>query len=122
MAYFSSQIAIVEDDTTIRDLAVRALTNRMKRNILSFENGIDAWIHLENHDCTDIVVSDIDMPEMDGFELLTRIKKKYPNKICILMSGDPSNEKSAKELGADAFLFKPFKLDDLLNAVETFTG
>lgn len=62
------------------------------------------------------------MPEMNGFELLTKIKEKYPNKICILMSGNPTYEKFARELGADAFLFKPFKLDDLVSTLQTFAA
>jgi CheY-like chemotaxis protein len=94
----------------------------VNRNVLSFENGMEAWDYLARHGRADIVVADVDMPKMSGFELLSKIKKKFPRKICIIMSGDPSNEKSAKELGADSFLAKPFNLKDLFNIVQTYVA
>ena len=92
----------------------------VNRDVVSFGNSYSAWLYLENGENADIVVSDADMPEMDGFELITRIKKKFPGKICILMSGNPANEKTAIDIGADAFLAKPFTLNDLFNIVQTF--
>jgi CheY-like chemotaxis protein len=92
----------------------------VNRNVLSFENGLEAWNYINSSDGIDIVVSDVDMPEMDGIELLSRIKDSYPDKICILLSGDVSNEKSAKKMGADVFLAKPFKIVDLFDIVQTY--
>ncbi len=114
------KIIVVDDYKPIRDFMANALTYCVNREVLTFENGAKAWIYLENQNSFDIVVSDVDMPEMDGLELLSKIKNHYPNKICILMSGDHSNEKSAKELGADAFLAKPFRIKDLFKLVEAF--
>jgi len=115
-------IAVVEDNKLIRELVVNVFMYCVNRNVLSFENGVEAWDYLASHGRADIVVADVDMPKMNGFELLSKIKKKYPRKICIIMSADPSNEKSAKELGADSFLAKPFNLKDLFNIVQTYVA
>jgi CheY-like chemotaxis protein len=113
---------VVEDNKLIRELVVNVFMYCVNRNVLSFENGVEAWKYLTSHGRADIVVADVDMPKMNGFELLSKIKKKYPGKICIIMSGDPSNEKSARELGADSFLAKPFNLKDLFNIVQTYVA
>ncbi|MBW1894448.1 MAG: response regulator [Deltaproteobacteria bacterium] len=114
------KIVVVDDDSSLRDLIATALMYCVNRNVLSFENGLEAWNYISSSDGIDIVVSDVNMPEMDGIELLSRIKDSYPDKICILMSGDVSNEKSAKKMGADAFLAKPFKISDLFDIVQTY--
>ena len=114
------KIAVVGDDKIVRDHVVNLLMYCVNREILSFEDGFTAWNYLEGSDSSDIIFfSDVNMPEMNGLELLTKIKEKYPHKICIMMSGDPANEKLAMELGADAFLAKPFNMNDLFNIVET---
>jgi len=53
-------------------------------------------------------------------ELLEKMKDAFPDKICIVMSGNPLNEKPALEAGADGFLAKPFKLRDLFEIVQLF--
>ena len=73
-----------------------------------------------NDNPNDIIISDVEMPGMDGLELLDRVKAKSPKKIFIVMSADPSYEKRAKELGADAFLAKPFSIEDLFSLVELY--
>ena len=113
---------MVEDNKLIRELIVNVFMYCVNRNVLSFENGVEAWDYLASHGRADIVVADVDMPQMNGFELLSKIKKKFPRKICIIMSGDPANEKSAKELGADSFLAKPFNLKDLFDIVQTYVA
>ncbi len=112
---------MVDDDKLTRDLMVNALMYCVNRDVLSFENGFSALAYLDaDEDSLDIIVSDIDMPEMSGLALLESIKKKWPSKICVIMSENPANEKSASDLGADAFLAKPFKVTDLFNIVQKY--
>ena len=111
---------MVDDDSSIRELIVTALMYCVNRDVLSFNNGLAAWNYLKKSNGIDIVVTDVDMPEMNGIELLSRIKNHYPDKICIIMSGDAANEKSARQIGADAFLTKPFKIRDLFDIVQTY--
>ncbi|MCK9262448.1 MAG: response regulator [Desulfomonilia bacterium] len=83
-------------------------------------DGIDALEYLEKTSM-DIVVSDIHMPRMDGFTLMTEIKSRYPCTPIVLITGFSVSEarKLAFEKGADAFVAKPFHLKDLKNVIDS---
>ena len=110
----------MDDDQLTRDFAVDVLAYSVNREVKSFNNGIDAWDYIKNQESADIIVSDIDMPQMNGLELLERVKKEYPKKICILMSSKPGHENDARQRGADAFIAKPFDINDLFEIVQSF--
>ncbi len=110
----------MDDDSGIRDLTVNALTYCVNREVLSFENGQSAWQYLQDGNEADIVICDVDMPDMDGFELMAKIKEQTPEKIFIIMSGRDANEKKAELARADAFLAKPFSINDLFNLVQSY--
>ena len=114
------KIAVVDDDNLVRGLIVDALMFSVNRKVMSFDSASSAWGYLSKNKSTDIIISDVEMPGMDGLELLSKIKVKSPEKIFVIMSSDPSYEKRAKELGADAFLSKPFNIDDLFRLVDLF--
>jgi DNA-binding NtrC family response regulator len=114
------KIAVVDDDYMFLEMTKMIVTHDVHENVVSFQSCKAAWDHIEDHDSADIIVSDINMPGMNGLELLAQIKKKYPAKICIMMSGDPDNEKPVKKLGADGFLSKPFQARELLTLLQTF--
>ena len=111
-------IAVIDDDEQVRHLITQMLLLRKSCNVFSFENGFLAWETLKKDLEPDVILSDADMPDMNGFELLSRIKERFPDKTFILMSGNPSYAKAAKELGADVFLEKPFQMEDLLEALQ----
>ena len=92
----------------------------VNRKILTFETGFEAWRHLQKDNSADIVLFDANIPEINGFELLGKIKQILPSKTCILMSSNPADEETAGALKADAFLAKPFSVNDLFNIVQTF--
>ena len=110
----------MDDDQLTRDFAVDVLAYSVNREVKSFKNGNEAWNYIQNPESADIILSDIDMPEMDGLELLKRVKKEYPQKICILMSSKPAHESAARQSGADAFISKPFDINDLFEIVQAF--
>lgn len=114
------KIAVIDDDLLARDFIVTVLMYCVNRDVLSFDSGLAAWRHIKDHGSPDIVISGIDIPGLGGFELLSRFKKKYPEKKFLLMSADPAHEKSAGNSGADAFLAKPVSVNDLFQVVETF--
>ena len=87
---------------------------------MAFESGFKAWRYLKKNDSADIIIFDINIPEINGFELLGKIKQNFANKTCILMSAAPADEETVRSLGADAFLAKPFSVNDLFNIVQTF--
>lgn len=111
---------MVDDDPGIRDLIVNALTYCVNRQVLSFESGLSAWRYIEEGKAADVVICDVDMPDMKGFELLAKVKQAHPGKTFIIMSGVADNEKKAEAAGADAFLGKPFSINDLFNIVQCY--
>lgn len=115
-----SKIMVVDDDVQFRSMAEILLAYQTSSDVLSFADGRAALSYLEMKNNIDIILSDINMPEMNGLELLTLIKKKYPNKTCIMMSGDPNNEKVAKAMGADAYINKPFHIHEITELLQSF--
>ena len=114
-----SEIAIIDDDDLFRKSAVAVLTRNLQKDILSFESGGAALEPLEQKNSIDIILSDINMPVMDGLEFLKRVKEKYPDKICIMMSGYPGNEQAAMDLGADAYINKPFSTQTIADLMKS---
>ncbi|MFO7560304.1 MAG: response regulator [Desulfobacterales bacterium] len=116
----NTKIIVVEDEKAIRSFMKNALTYCVDREVKTFEDGIAAWNYMKEFTDFHVVISDVELPGMSGFELLKKIKEVFPEKICIIMSGNPLNEDSASDLGADGFLAKPFKLKDLFAIVRFF--
>ncbi len=114
------KIAIVEDDVLVRNFVVNTLEFSVNREVVAFEDGFEALHHISSDNCADIVIADINIPQIDGIELLQKIKKKKPEIICILTSGSSDLEKQASDTGADAFLRKPYTVNDLFKIVQTF--
>ncbi len=114
------KILVVDDDPGIRALMVNVLTYCVNREVLSFENGQLAWQYLNEGGDADIIFCDVNMPGMTGFELMAKVKEQTPEKIFIVMSGVTENEQKAEAAGADAFLGKPFTINDLFNIVQCY--
>jgi CheY-like chemotaxis protein len=114
------KILVADHEKGARDLMVNTLTYCVNRRVLPFETGQLAWEYLEDGGEADILFCEVDIPGMNGFELLKKIKEQMPGTICIIMSGLEANEKKAALEGADAFLGKPFSLNDLFNLVQVY--
>jgi DNA-binding NtrC family response regulator len=116
-----TQILIIDDDQIVRDFAVHTITYGSNRKVTTFENGFDAWQYIqENAHLVQIVIADKQIPDINGLELLKRVKNEYPRIFFIIMSSDPFSELRAFELGADAFICKPFDVNDLFKIVHKF--
>jgi two-component system nitrogen regulation response regulator GlnG len=108
-------VVVVDDDEAVRSLIVDAL-GLIGCNVVCCEDGASAWRSLKAVSA-DLIISDIHMEGMNGLDLLVHVKTAFPEKKCIIISGDPSRENSATRLGADVFLLKPFAIGDLMGAV-----
>ena len=114
------KIAVIDDDLLVRDFIVTVLMYCVNRDVLSFDNGLAAWRYIEGNESPDMIISEIDVSGLNGFELMAKFKKKSPGKKCLLMSDNPAYEQSARDSGADAFLAKPVSVNDLFDVVQTF--
>lgn len=114
----SISILIVDDESTMRSLLEKILA-REGYQMYTARNGVAALEHLSERKF-DIVISDMKMPEMSGFELLKRIKEEYPGVGVIIMTayGDTYTVKDALLLGADEYITKPFKSYEISLVVE----
>jgi len=109
-------ILVVDDDDGVRQIAVMIL--KLKgHETLAASNGLEALMVYSSyrHD-VDLVLTDVDMPGMNGIELANRVRDRDPSKKVLLMSG----RAVAGIKGADAYpmLAKPFLPDQLVGAVD----
>jgi chemosensory pili system protein ChpA (sensor histidine kinase/response regulator) len=112
-------IMIVDDSITMRKVGERIL-RRNSYDVLTAKDGIDALEHLKEV-IPDVMLLDIEMPRMDGYELAIEMKKedKYAH-IPIIMITSRTGEKhrqKAMDLGVDRYLGKPYQEADLLENI-----
>ena len=114
----SISILIVDDEEMMRTLLNRILS-REGYKIRSAEDGVVA-LEVLKAEKVDIVISDMKMPRLNGFELLKIVKKEYPKIGVIIMTayGDTYTVKDALLLGADEYITKPFKSYEISLVVE----
>ena len=111
-------ILVVDDDKSI----LRTFTRILKKNgyeIDAVETGKEAIEKADMHHY-DLALVDIKLPDMDGTDLLAKMKKPLQDTVKIMVTGFPSVESGVKALdeGADAYLVKPVKPEELLMLIE----
>ena len=111
-------ILVVDDDKSILRTFTRIL-QKSGYNIDTAETGKEAMEKAESRQY-DLALVDIRLPDMDGTDLLARLKTSLENTIKIMITGFPSLETGVKALdeGADAYLVKPVKPQELLLLIE----
>ena len=114
------KIAVIDADPIVRDFVVGTLMYSVNREVLPFENGLDAWIYFEAYGVPDIIVADVNLEELSGTELLDKVKSLNQGTKVILYSDMPKKEEMVREAGSDAFLAKPFGVNELFNLVQRF--
>lgn len=113
-------ILIVDDFESSRNILCKTLESA-GYNVLKGEDGETALKHL-NGTAVDLIITDLNMPIMDGISLIKNIRAhvKYKFTPVILLTTNSKNEKKelAKEAGATACIEKPFQVDELLANVK----
>lgn len=115
----SGTVLLVEDDVLVREMAAIMVTN-LGFTVRTANDGIDALEVFKNHaDEIRLVVSDVSMPRMDGWETLTALRQIRPDIPVILTSGhDESQVLAGEHLELpQVFLHKPFQMMQLKNAL-----
>jgi DNA-binding response OmpR family regulator len=111
-------ILVVDDDKSILRTFTRIL-QKSGYEIDVAETGREAMDKAENQHY-DLALVDIRLPDMDGTDLIAKLKKQLENTVKIMITGFPSLETGVKALdeGADAYLVKPVKPQELLLLLE----
>lgn len=114
-------ILIVEDDKELREMLKISLIRR-KYTVLEAVNGREAIKHFKP-DFTDMVVTDLIMPEEDGLKVIIKVRELKPSiKIIAISGGGKVGPESylnlAKALGADAVFSKPFSINSLIEKID----
>lgn len=115
----SYSILVVDDNPDLIDFLKQTLSTNFK-SILTAKDGVDALLQIKNH-MPDIIISDVMMPRMNGYELCKNIKRDFTIShipiILLTARDDEQSQLNGYKNGADAYLVKPFDTDMLLTLI-----
>ncbi|RPI01415.1 MAG: response regulator [Calditrichaeota bacterium] len=114
-----AKILVVDDEPDLEQIIVQKFRKQIRENVFQFtfaKNGVEALERLAEDDAIELILTDINMPEMDGLTLLNKIKElENPLFRSVIVSayGDIDNIRTAMNRGAFDFVVKPIDLNDL---------
>ena len=119
----NSRILMVDDEVDLELLVRQRFRRRIRKGEFEFlfaHNGVEALETLENNPDIRLVLSDINMPEMDGLTLLSQLESANPEICAVIISayGDMANIRTAMNRGAFDFVTKPIDFNDLQITIE----
>src|SRR5215207_2512063 len=114
----SPKILVVDDEPDLEGLIIQKFRRQIRDGSVSFlfaHNGLEALTMLDENRDVDMVLSDINMPGMDGLSLLGKLQESDENLSTVIVSayGDMANIRTAMNRGAFDFVTKPIDLADL---------
>ena len=120
----ATRVMVVDDSVTVRKVTSRLL-ERNGMEVITAKDGLDAVAQLQDHR-PDIILLDIEMPRMDGFEVASFVRHDEALKhtpICMITSrtGEKHRER-ALAIGVNEYLGKPFQETELLETIQRLTG
>ncbi|MEX2156436.1 MAG: response regulator [Gemmatimonadales bacterium] len=120
-----ARILVIDDDGQVRG-AIRRILERAGHTVLDVADG-EAGIRVYRERPTDLIITDIFMPERDGIETIQELRREFPGvKIIAISGGDRTRtmdlRRDAELFGASRTLGKPFELNALLTAVSELLG
>ncbi|SDE95783.1 adenylate cyclase [Bradyrhizobium brasilense] len=119
----TATILVVDDEPDLEALVLQKFRRQIRDGQVRFvfaHDGLEALQSIEAHPDVDLVVSDINMPRMDGLSLLAKLQEAEEKKSTIIVSayGDMSNIRTAMNRGAFDFLTKPIDFADLETTIQ----
>jgi two-component system KDP operon response regulator KdpE len=119
MAEIKRRVLIVDDERAI--LTVLGIKLRVSGyDVVTASNGKEA-LEMVRSTCPDILLLDVIMPGMDGFEVLQRLRA-FSEMPVIVISARPENVRQALNVGANDFLAKPLDVDEIVRKIEGLLG
>lgn len=116
-------ILIVEDSPTMRQLIIFSLKRLSDCNLVEANDGVDGWKKL-SADQFDLILTDINMPVMDGLKLVSLIRNDDQKRdipiIIITTEGAEEDRKRGLALGANDYIAKPIQSHTLLEVVKKY--
>ncbi len=113
---FRYRVLVVDDYAPIRETAALTLQS-MGYEVLTVADGLDG-LHALSKSLPDVIISDLNMPRMSGFEFLAIVRTRFPHIATIAMSGEYISSDGSKGILADAFLQKgQYTNDELFQKV-----
>ena len=104
---------IVEDEKSIAGF-IKAILNSNGYDAMVAQSGSEALTMISSH-CPDLVILDLGLPDMDGMEIITRVRSWTQLPIIVVSArGNEQDKVSALEMGADDYITKPFGAAELL--------
>jgi class 3 adenylate cyclase len=119
----TATILVVDDEPDLEALVLQKFRKQIRDGAVTFlfaRDGLEALQSIEKNPLVDLVVSDINMPRMDGLSLLQKLQEAEDKKSTIIVSayGDMSNIRTAMNRGAFDFLTKPIDFGDLETTID----
>lgn len=109
------QVLVIDDEPIMRKLLMQILKD--KHEVILKENGREALEWMYSGNIPDLVVADLNMPEIDGFEYIEKVRESgfFSDVPLIVLSGEESSAERIKclKLGANDYLIKPFNPEEL---------
>ena len=111
------RILIVDDESHIR-MTLKQVLEDAGYGVATAESGLVALDHLDNNDC-DLVLLDVRMPGLDGFEVLDRLNEQRPDLSVVIVTAHGTVDQATEAIreGAENFIHKPFSPEQIRSVV-----
>jgi twitching motility two-component system response regulator PilG len=120
-------VMVIDDSTTVRKI-IETCLNRKGFEVQSFSDGVEAirWLTQPETRVPDLVILDVGLPKMDGYEVARRLKTKpqFNDTIIVMLSRRDGmiDKLKGRLVGAKEYLTKPFKTQDIVSVIELYLG
>jgi|SRR5436305_14683402 len=123
----SKLVMVIDDSTTVRKIIEHCLMQKGFA-VQGFPDGVEAirWLTEPETQVPDLVILDIGLPKMDGYEVARRLKSKpqFSNTVIVMLSRHDGiiDKLKGRLVGAKDYLTKPFKTQDVISVIESHLG
>lgn len=123
----SKLVMVIDDSTTVRKI-IEICLGRQGFQVLGFPDGVEAirWLMEPTSRVPDLILLDIGLPKMDGYEVARRLKTKpqFSNTVIIMLSRRDGmiDRLKGRLAGAKDYITKPFKTQDIISVTESYLG